>query len=566
MKKMMMKKNTTIAVMAFVACLFLVGDVGAQTRREVVKVKGAKILSPLDDWRDISEDYAKQIEKVNLRRFQKRTNKVPFIERKCRFLAVSLVWYSQEWSPGGDNIRMGFYTDIFNSNQNFNIHEDGHSIHENGKHVSELIFIENDAIQYDLTFTGPAAIDSLEIHFFDPGPSQPPTAPNPQSAIRNPQSTCSCPQPPFQGRLGWCPDGSCPTDPTPSFVPDPTHIIIHHTAGTNVSSDWAAVVRSIWDFHVNTNGWDDIGYNWLIDPNGILYEGRGDSRLGAHFCAQNGNTTGICVMGDFTAIEPTPAALESLAEFLAWETCDENIDPLGTSFHNSSGLTLANVSGHRDGCSTSCPGDKFYPLLPNMRQATQENIDTGCEVEALTAPTVLAITSISHDQIGLKWLDNSADETGYVIERSDSVDNNFSPISQLPANATAFSDNGVSSNKTYFYRVRAQQGSTFSDYSNVAVAITSVSSAATQLHDGLLRVSPNPTSGQSVLSIENQWIGRTEVAVFDGLGRMVVPAFYEVKQNRKQVIQLDLGHLPAGLYWVKMVQGTATGWLKVLKN
>nr|MCU0347845.1 N-acetylmuramoyl-L-alanine amidase [Saprospiraceae bacterium] len=194
--------------------------------------------------------------------------------------------------------------------------------------MSELFFLDKTTKLFGIRHVGYAEIDSLEIHFFDPGPSQPPTAPNPQSAIQNPQSVCSCPQPPFQGRLDWCPDGSCPTDPTPDFVPDPTHVIIHHSAGTNVSSDWAAVVRSFWDFHVNVNGWDDIGYNWLVDPNGVLYEGRGDGRLGAHFCAQNGNTTGICVIGDFTSIQPQAAAMNTLADFLAWETCDENIDPL----------------------------------------------------------------------------------------------------------------------------------------------------------------------------------------------------------------------------------------------
>ncbi|MCC6724497.1 MAG: N-acetylmuramoyl-L-alanine amidase [Saprospiraceae bacterium] len=436
--------------------------------------------------------------------------------------------------------------------------------------------MEKSPFFYGVDFTGPSSIDSLEIHFFDPGPSLKPETPtlkptapiHPSSLIPHPseRSACSCPQPPFQGRLDWCPDGSCPTDPTPEFVPDPTHVIIHHTAGTNVASDWAAVVRSIWDFHVNTNGWDDIGYNWLVDPNGVLYEGRGDGRLGAHFCAQNGKTTGICVMGDFTSIQPQAAALNTLADFLAWETCDENIDPLDTSFHSGSGLVLPNISGHRDGCQTSCPGDMFYPLLPSVRQATQDNIVNGCEADVVAAPTVLAITFVSHDKVSLKWLDNSSTETGFILERSDNVDNNFSPIVQLPANSTTFSDNGVSPNNTYFYRVRAKQGSAFSDYSNVAVAITSVSSAASQLHGGSLTISPNPTSGQVFLSLENQWIGKTEVAVFDGLGRLLVPPFYEVKNDEKQAIQLDLSDLPAGLYWVKMVQGTEAGWIKIIRN
>ncbi len=554
-----MKKIAKFSVAALVAFGHFSNDMFAQTNRAVVHFEPHQL------------NQAELVLPDNQKLWKGTTLSVLPIQPKGSFTAYSIVWESKGWESKTDQI-----VAIFNGQNDslftIPIHPDGHADQSKRQHISQLYFLENQATKFRLHFKGKHKIENIAVHFFDPGPSQPSTIGSPQPPQTSippnlhTSSTCSCPQPPFEGRLGWCPDGSCPTDATPGFVPDPTHVIIHHTAGTNVSSDWAAVVRSIWDFHVNTNGWDDIGYNWLIDPDGILYEGRGDGRLGAHFCAQNGNTTGICVMGDFTSIEPTPAALESLAKFLAWETCDENIDPLGTSFHNSSGLTLANVSGHRDGCSTSCPGDKFYPLLPNMRQATQENIDTGCEVEALTAPTVLAITFVSHDEIGLKWLDNSADESGYVIERSDNVDNNFSSIIQLPANATTFSDNGVSPNNTYFYRVRAQQGSTFSDYSNVAVAITSVSSTMTQLHGGMLSISPNPTNGQLLLSIENQWIGETEIAVFDGLGRMVVPAFYEVKQNEAQAIQLDLGQMPAGLYWVKMVQGGDAGWIKIMKN
>jgi hypothetical protein len=271
-------------------------------------------------------------------------------------------------------------------------------------------------------------------------------------------------------------------------------------------------------------------------------------------------------MGDFTTIEPTSAALETLTDFLAWESCDENIDPLGTSLHSGSGLTLANISGHRDGCTTSCPGDMFYPLLSGVRQSTQDNIDTGCDVDVLAAPTVLAITFVGHDKIGLNWLDNSAAESGFELERSDNVDNNFNPIVQLPANTTTFSDNGVSPDNTYFYRVRAKQGNSYSDYSNVAAVITAVSSTASQLHGGSLVISPNPTSGQVLLSIENQWIGKTEVSIFDGFGRLVVPAFYEVKQNEKQVMPLDLGLMPVGLYWVKVAQGGEAKWAKVVRD
>lgn len=546
-----MKKSTSLVLATILTSLFLVKNSTAQTQRAVVTLSKSQFQTVGDN------KYKHVADWVNL----------PLPQKKGQFLAVSVVWFSEDWVEGRDLMAI-YFAQKGISTKRFNILPDGHADPSPGKYVSELIFLEHDAQSFNLQLVGKSLPDSIAVHFFDPGLTLLQNA-NPHNFIpqTSDRAACTCPQPAYEGRLDWCPDGSCPTDPTPEFVPDPTHIIVHHTAGTNVASDWAAVVRSIWDFHVNVNGWDDVGYNWLVDPNGVLYEGRGDGRLGAHFCAQNGKTTGICVMGDFTNIQPTSAAVETLAEFLAWETCDENIDPLGTSFHSGSGLTLMNISGHRDGCNTSCPGDLFYPMLPDVRQATQTNINTGCDSEAVAAPTVLAITFVGDNNINLSWQDNSANETAYEVERSDDNDSSFGQIIQLPSNSTAYSDNTVTPGHTYFYRVRAKQGNTFSDYSNVAIAVTGVSAAeSVLLNEQTVIISPNPTSGQVSLSVENQWIGKTEIAVFDTNGRGVVPFFIEVKTGEKQTVQLDLSGLSAGVFWVKMVQGKDSGLFKLVKN
>jgi len=115
-------------------------------------------------------------------------------------------------------------------------------------------------------------------------------------------------------RMCWCP--TCPIDITPQLT-DPTHLIVHHSAGNNVSNNFAQVVEFIWDLHVNTNGWDDIGYNWLIDPNGILYQGRPDNYQGAHFSCINENTVGICVIGDYSSQQPSEEAMNTLVNHLA---------------------------------------------------------------------------------------------------------------------------------------------------------------------------------------------------------------------------------------------------------
>lgn len=191
-------------------------------------------------------------------------------------------------------------------------------------------------------------------------------------------ANCSCPQPPIEYRNDWCAGNSCPKDTTPDYT-QPTHIIVHHSAGSNTQTNWAAVVSYIWDLHVNTNGWDDIGYNWLIDPDGVIYEGRGDSVIGAHFSCMNSQTTGICLLGNFVNQHPSDSAISSLVEMITWESCDKNIPPAQSSNHRSSQLLLPNISGHRHGnlstapnsCAvgTVCPGDSLFDLLQLVRDS-----------------------------------------------------------------------------------------------------------------------------------------------------------------------------------------------------
>lgn len=185
------------------------------------------------------------------------------------------------------------------------------------------------------------------------------------------------PRPSFVSRVTWgCPyPTGTPSNPnwTPSLT-TVTHLVVHHSAGQNSSSDWAAIVRSYWSLHVNTNGWSDIGYNWLIDANGVLYQGRqfhssgNDNVIGAHFSGTNGNTMGVCVMGTYTSVSPSTNAFRSLVRILSYKASERNIDPRLTSFHSNSGLTLYNICGHRDGVgSTECPGTNLYNQLATVR-------------------------------------------------------------------------------------------------------------------------------------------------------------------------------------------------------
>jgi hypothetical protein len=206
-------------------------------------------------------------------------------------------------------------------------------------------------------------ISKAFVRFFSPGRSS-----STGSIDLNTRGSV-CVQPPASKRAEWgaalnLNDNIYSGSPSLTTV---THIIVHHSAGGNVSSDWDAVVRSILDFHVNSNGWADVGYNWLIAPTGKLYVGRGGGNnvVGAHYCAKNGNTMGICMLGTFTSVPPTDTALRTLEKIIAWKCKEANINPLANASHVVGNIKT--IEGHRSGCATECPGDMTYALLANIR-------------------------------------------------------------------------------------------------------------------------------------------------------------------------------------------------------
>ena len=157
-----------------------------------------------------------------------------------------------------------------------------------------------------------------------------------------------------------------------------THLIMHHTATSNDAKDWPAMVRCIWNFHAETNGWRDLGYHFLIDPNGVIYEGRagGENVIGSHFSCANSGTIGIAMLGNFMNESPSPKALKSLQSLLARECYKLRLKPEAINYHASTRLKLPVIAGHRDAndakvmsvcAGTKCPGDKLYALLPEIR-------------------------------------------------------------------------------------------------------------------------------------------------------------------------------------------------------
>lgn len=229
-----------------------------------------------------------------------------------------------------------------------------------------------------------------------------------------------CPLPEYTTRTGWgCPTGQDFSNGDPTFTAV-THLAVHHSAGTNTSANWPGVVLSIWNHHVFTNAWADIGYNFLIDPNGVIYEGRGGNAgytldvLPAATCGSNSGTMAVCVLGNFEISEPAQAALESLEDLLAWKADAAGIAATGASSLNNYG-TLDHIFGHRQGCATACPGANLYGALPQVRVAVAASVAASCLAdcapsadfsvtpESGAAPLTVTYTDVSAGADSRRW-------------------------------------------------------------------------------------------------------------------------------------------------------------------
>lgn len=163
----------------------------------------------------------------------------------------------------------------------------------------------------------------------------------------------------------------------------PTQVFfVHHTATGNgySCSQSASIVRGIQAYQVRSRGWDDIGYNFLIDKCGTVFEGRGGgvgrTVLGAHTLGFNEDASAIAVLGSYEAQRVTPRVRTVIAAIAAYKLGAYGSPPNGRVVLTSGGgdrfplgrrVPLYRISGHRDAGRTACPGDALYAQLPSIR-------------------------------------------------------------------------------------------------------------------------------------------------------------------------------------------------------
>ncbi len=283
---------------------------------------------------------------------------------------------------------------------------------ESGEDWGQLLIVPPSRfLQYRLSLsTDNASVSPVleEITLLYINSQEGPTLEEAKSMVLPQEVTPGVPQPSIISRAGWGANESW-YHSEPEYK-GPQEFVIHHTATKNFTADPAATVRAVYYYHAITLGWGDIGYNFLIDRQGNIYEGRkgGDGVVGAHARRYNYGSIGIACIGDFNVADVTPQMEQALVDLIAWEADRYGIDPRKESYFID--RELPNIVGHRDLLQTSCPGERLYQRMPRIRElAWQEllahdprlTIETPGEGEVVRGEVAVRVISISPSTIGL---------------------------------------------------------------------------------------------------------------------------------------------------------------------
>ncbi|WP_158609506.1 peptidoglycan recognition protein family protein [Cellulomonas triticagri] len=215
--------------------------------------------------------------------------------------------------------------------------------------------------------------------------------------------------------------------------------VVHHTAGSNSYSTVAQAMQQIRNdqaYHITGRGWCDIGYNFLVDKWGNVYEGRANSGtqpvIGVHAGGFNTATVGVSMLGDYSGVTPSAGTQESVARVIAWRLSQYHRDPTSTVGYTTLGgensrypggttLALPVVVGHRDTAYTACPGNAGYAVLGAIKNRARAIIGAGFVNPAATTTSMGIGGSVSVTGgviTGANWsLAVTDTRTGIIVQR-----------------------------------------------------------------------------------------------------------------------------------------------------
>ncbi|SCF39060.1 N-acetylmuramoyl-L-alanine amidase [Micromonospora mirobrigensis] len=248
------------------------------------------------------------------------------------------------------------------------------------------------------------------------------TAPAPTTSAPTPTPTATAPGnpvpvPKLLTRAQWGANESLVKNP-PDYGTEVRGFWVHHTGTSSdyACADSAAIVRSIMTNDVQVKKWNDLGYNFMVDKCGTVYEGRkgGIDKpvVGAQTLGFNTNYSSIAVIGTYITSGVDTAVQDAIAHVAAYKLAPYKYDPKGT-FTTTAGadnnkwklgqsLTLHRIPGHRDGDNTQCPGDSLYAQLPAIRAKAADIVG-------------LALTSLSGTKSGDTYYTKGAVTASWTV-------------------------------------------------------------------------------------------------------------------------------------------------------
>ncbi len=242
------------------------------------------------------------------------------------------------------------------------------------------------------------------------GMTDAPLASRANLALATPNLPAGAGQPPIIARTAWA-RGMAPPKVAPEYGAVEMGFI-HHTENPNgyTASEVPAMLRAIYVFHRYVNGWNDIGYNFVVDLYGRIFEARAggidEPVVGAQAGGYNYLSTGIAVLGTFSSVPVSTAARDALEKLLAWKLSLHGIpaqgrvtvkvNPAGASYSRfpaNTRVSLPRIAGHRDGDATECPGNVLYEELPSIRTGVRRLAPNPTRATlVLNTPTVVSET------------------------------------------------------------------------------------------------------------------------------------------------------------------------------
>jgi SpoIID/LytB domain protein len=296
---------------------------------------------------------------------------------------------------------------------------------EQGVPGTEPIWVdEADAAAVRVISTDDAQPEGVALSTIDPG-----SMPTVTTAASFATASSGVPQPSIISRASWgaSSKGSCDS---PVYGDATLGVVIHHTAGSNSysKSQSASIVKATQAYHQNSRKWCDIGYNFLVDKYGQIFEGRRGGITKSVRGAHSGNgpvneeTVGISMMGTFDTTTPSAAMKSSVVDLAAWRMDLAGLPAKGT--YKLGGLTLNRIAGHRNVVGTECPGAKAYAWLSQsggLRDRVEDTLAAGSK-PALDTPTGLKVTSSTLSSLSFDWGDVGGAEKYHVkVSRSQSM-------------------------------------------------------------------------------------------------------------------------------------------------